>query len=73
MGELCTLADASSDDVLELTIVGNPIMHHLVFGLDPTELGGAPFALVTDEALTVPARDLGLRRERPAPACTRCR
>ncbi len=25
-------------------------MHHLVLGLDPTELGGAPFALVTDEA-----------------------
>ena len=50
VGELCTLADASSDDILELVIVGNPIMHHLVFGFDPTELGGAPFALVTDEA-----------------------
>ena len=30
-------------DVLELTIVGNPIMHHLFLGLDPTELG-PPFA-----------------------------
>src|SRR6185436_10292185 len=44
----------------ELVIVGNPIMHHLVFGFDPTELGGAPFAPVTDQALTVPARDLGV-------------
>jgi uncharacterized 2Fe-2S/4Fe-4S cluster protein (DUF4445 family) len=35
-------------------------MHHLVFGLDPTELGSAPFAPVTDEALTVAARDLGI-------------
>jgi uncharacterized 2Fe-2S/4Fe-4S cluster protein (DUF4445 family) len=60
VGELCTAADASSDDILEVVIVGNPIMHHLVFGFDPTELGGAPFALVTDEALTVPARDLGV-------------
>jgi uncharacterized 2Fe-2S/4Fe-4S cluster protein (DUF4445 family) len=60
VGELCTLAEASSNDILELVIVGNPIMHHLVFGFDPTELGGAPFALVTDEALTVPARDLGV-------------
>jgi uncharacterized 2Fe-2S/4Fe-4S cluster protein (DUF4445 family) len=46
--------------VLELVVVGNPIMHHLVFGFDPTELGGAPFAPVTDRALTVPARDLGV-------------
>mgnify|MGYP001765185388 CR=1 FL=1 len=47
-------------DVLDMTLVGNPIMHHLVFGLDPTELGGAPFALTVDGGLTVPARDLGL-------------
>ncbi len=60
VGELCQQAGAQRQDVLELTIVGNPIMHHLVFGLDPTELGGAPFALTTDEALRVPARDLGL-------------
>jgi uncharacterized 2Fe-2S/4Fe-4S cluster protein (DUF4445 family) len=60
VGDLCAKADASRDDVLELVVVGNPIMHHLVFGFDPTELGGAPFAPVTDRALTVPARDLGL-------------
>jgi uncharacterized 2Fe-2S/4Fe-4S cluster protein (DUF4445 family) len=60
VGDLCTQADASRDDVLELVVVGNPIMHHLVFGFDPTELGGAPFAPVTDRALTVPARDLGV-------------
>jgi uncharacterized 2Fe-2S/4Fe-4S cluster protein (DUF4445 family) len=58
VGDLCAQADASRDDVLELVVVGNPIMHHLVFGFDPTELGGAPFAPVTDRALTVPARDL---------------
>jgi uncharacterized 2Fe-2S/4Fe-4S cluster protein (DUF4445 family) len=61
VGELCEQADAARDDVLELVVVGNPIMHHLVFGFDPTELGGAPFAPVTDESLTVPARDLGVR------------
>jgi uncharacterized 2Fe-2S/4Fe-4S cluster protein (DUF4445 family) len=47
-------------DVLELTLVGNPIMHHLVLGLDPTELGGAPFALAVDRALRVRASELGL-------------
>jgi uncharacterized 2Fe-2S/4Fe-4S cluster protein (DUF4445 family) len=60
VGELCVQADAARDDVLELVVVGNPIMHHLVFGFDPTELGGAPFAPVTDQALTVPVRDLGV-------------
>jgi len=47
-------------DILELTVVGNPIMHHLLLGIDPTELGGAPFALATDSALNLHARELGL-------------
>jgi uncharacterized 2Fe-2S/4Fe-4S cluster protein (DUF4445 family) len=58
--ELCGEAGAVTDDVLELTVVGNPIMHHLVMGLDPIELGGAPFALATDAAMRLPARELGL-------------
>ena len=35
-------------------------MHHLLLGLDPTELGGAPFALAIDEAVRRPAVELGL-------------
>jgi uncharacterized 2Fe-2S/4Fe-4S cluster protein (DUF4445 family) len=58
--ELCEDADVAPGDVLELTVVGNPIMHHLFLGLDPTELGGAPFALATDEAVHRPAADLDL-------------
>ena len=47
-------------DILELTIVGNPIMHHLLLGIDPTPLGGAPFALATDRAVRLPATELDL-------------
>jgi uncharacterized 2Fe-2S/4Fe-4S cluster protein (DUF4445 family) len=47
-------------DILELTIVGNPIMHHLLLGIDPVELGGAPFALASDSALGLHASELGL-------------
>ncbi len=47
-------------DVLEVTLVGNPIMHHLALGFDPTELGGAPFALTVDEALRLRASELEL-------------
>ena len=35
-------------------------MHHLLLGIDPTELGGAPFALARSEGLTLGARDLDL-------------
>src|SRR5207253_633454 len=41
-------------------VVGNPIMHHLLLGIDPVELGGAPFALATDSALALHASELGL-------------
>jgi uncharacterized 2Fe-2S/4Fe-4S cluster protein (DUF4445 family) len=58
--DLCEQAGADPTDVLEITAVGNPIMHHLFLGLDPTELGGAPFALATDEAVRRSARELGL-------------
>ena len=44
-------------DILEVTLVGNPIMHHLVLGIDPVELGGAPFALATDERSRCAARE----------------
>jgi uncharacterized 2Fe-2S/4Fe-4S cluster protein (DUF4445 family) len=65
IGELCGEAGVVSDDVLEVTVVGNPIMHHVLMGLDPTELGGAPFALATDAAMRLPARELGLVAANP--------
>jgi uncharacterized 2Fe-2S/4Fe-4S cluster protein (DUF4445 family) len=49
------------DDILEVVLVGNPVMHHLFLGIDPTELGGAPFALATGLPITCPARDLDLK------------
>ncbi len=48
-------------EILELALVGNPIMHHLLLGIDPTPLGGAPFALATDRAVRTTAAELGLR------------
>ncbi len=56
-------AEAAIDvrDILEATFVGNPIMHHLLLGIDPTELGGAPFALSTDASVTIWASEIELR------------
>ena len=61
IGEAVEQAGVERGEVFEVTLVGNPVMHHLFLGLDPTELGGAPFALTLDGAFDVPARDLGLR------------
>ncbi len=61
IADLCVQVDVDPTDVLALTVVGNPIMHHLFLGLDPTELGGAPFALATDGAVHRRATDLNLR------------
>jgi uncharacterized 2Fe-2S/4Fe-4S cluster protein (DUF4445 family) len=60
IGEVVAAAGAERADVFEMTMVGNPVMHHLFLGLDPTELGGAPFALTLDSAYEARARELGL-------------
>lgn len=61
IGELCTDSGIDHDMVLEVVLVGNPIMHHIVAGIDPTPLGMAPFTLAAAEAITMPARDVDLQ------------
>jgi uncharacterized 2Fe-2S/4Fe-4S cluster protein (DUF4445 family) len=59
IGEAAAQAGVARNEIVEATLVGNPIMHHLVLGLDPTEIGGAPFALTVDVACEARARDIG--------------
>lgn len=47
-------------DILEMTFVANPVMHHLLMGINPVELGGAPFALATDMAINTLAADMDI-------------
>jgi uncharacterized 2Fe-2S/4Fe-4S cluster protein (DUF4445 family) len=60
IAKLTADADASPEDVYELTLVGNPIMHHLLLGISPVQLGVSPFALATDSATNLPASALDL-------------
>lgn len=46
--------------IFEVVFVCNPVMHHLLLGIDPVELGQAPFALATSGSLSLDARDLDL-------------
>ncbi len=45
----------------EAVFVGNTTMIHILLGISPLELGGAPFALANRDAMDVKARDLGLK------------
>ncbi len=58
--ELLKKVGATQDKLLDVVLVCNPIMHHLFLGIDPIELGGAPFALASQGALKLPAREVGL-------------
>ena len=60
IGEAADEAGIDRRDILNATVVGNPIMHHLLLGIDPTELGGAPFALAASGGLTLRAGDIDL-------------
>lgn len=48
-------------DIYEAVLVGNTTMIHILLGISPQELGGAPFALANRDAMDVKARELGLR------------
>ncbi|MCB9009546.1 MAG: DUF4445 domain-containing protein [Ardenticatenaceae bacterium] len=52
--------------IQEAVFVGNTTMIHILLGISPVELGGAPFALANRDAMDVKARELGLRLHRSA-------
>jgi len=58
--EVAQEAGIDRQEILNATFVGNPIMHHLLLGIDPTELGGAPFALAANSGMTLWATELDL-------------
>ena len=58
--EIATEAGVGTEQVVETVFVCNPVMHHLLIGVDPVELGQAPFALATSNSMSLPARDLDL-------------
>jgi uncharacterized 2Fe-2S/4Fe-4S cluster protein (DUF4445 family) len=65
-GRAAERAGIEAGEIGDVVLVGNTVMHHLLLGIDPVELGGSPFALATQEALDLKARDLGLDKIHPA-------
>ncbi|MCB1439431.1 MAG: DUF4445 domain-containing protein [Nitratireductor sp.] len=60
IGNVCKDAGIDRNDILNLVFVGNPVMHHLFLGIDPTELGGAPFALAVSGAVNTRAEEIAI-------------
>jgi hypothetical protein len=58
--KVCAQGEIDRADILDAVFVGNPIMHHLFLGIDPTELGGAPFALAVSGAVNVKSAEIGI-------------
>lgn len=46
--------------IVSLSVAANPVMHHLLLGIDPTPLGSAPFTLTLESAINIPAKAIGL-------------
>ncbi|MEP2640281.1 ASKHA domain-containing protein [Roseobacter sp.] len=64
--QIATEAGIDKELIVDAVFVCNPVMHHLLLGIDPFELGQAPFALATNGAMRLRADDLDLNIHRSA-------
>jgi uncharacterized 2Fe-2S/4Fe-4S cluster protein (DUF4445 family) len=58
IGQVAEEAGIDRTDIVEGVFVGNPVMHHLLLGIDPVELGWALFALATSDAMSLWAKEI---------------
>ena len=58
--QIASEAQIDRDLIMDAVFVCNPVMHHLFLGIDAYELGQAPFALATSDALSLRALELDL-------------
>lgn len=54
-------AKIKTEEILEVVLVGNTTMHHLLLNLHPRDLGLAPFVPAIHSSVDLKARELGLQ------------
>ena len=54
-------SDIKLEEILEMVLVGNSTMHHLLLNLHPKDLGLAPFVPTIHRSMDVKARELGIQ------------
>jgi uncharacterized 2Fe-2S/4Fe-4S cluster protein (DUF4445 family) len=59
--EAAKTANIKTEEILEMVLVGNSTMHHLLLNLHPKDLGLAPFVPAIHKSVDVKARELGLQ------------
>ena len=59
--DMCKEAGVSKADIVDMVVVGNTAMHHLLLGVPVRRLALSPYVPVIRQGLDVKARDLGLR------------
>jgi uncharacterized 2Fe-2S/4Fe-4S cluster protein (DUF4445 family) len=58
--DVCAQAGVRREQVVDVVLVGNTAMHHLLLGLPVEQLGSAPYVPAVSAAVSTPARALGL-------------
>jgi len=59
--EAAAQAGIKRQDIVDMTIVGNTCMHHLLLNIDPKYIGRSPFPPALHHSLDIKACDLGLK------------
>ena len=60
ISKLCDSKDISTEDVVEVMVVGNTAMHHIFFGIRAHHLAAAPYAPAVRTSLSVGPTHLGV-------------
>jgi uncharacterized 2Fe-2S/4Fe-4S cluster protein (DUF4445 family) len=60
VARICAQAGIEADDILELCVVGNTVMHHLFLNINPEWVGVSPFVPAIQDSMDVKASDLGI-------------
>lgn len=50
----------AGNDILDMTLVGNTAMHHILLQINPEYIGASPFAPAIHSSLDIKSRDLGI-------------
>ncbi|CAB1368329.1 ASKHA domain-containing protein [Denitratisoma oestradiolicum] len=58
--QLAMQVSITTDDISEIVLVANTVMHHIFLGIDPHALGVVPFAPTVCRSVDIKARDLGI-------------
>ncbi len=66
VGNACSKAGIEPDDILELCVVGNTVMHHIFLDISPVSVGVSPFVPAVQRSIDVKASELGIEANESA-------